>query len=265
MGKLCNGLICHYTKSPSGAHKASTMPTRSNSTEDEKMQLDNDLESIQEAFIDLQRHTKESLKRNQTKPQDIAVFFPSKRAVDNNEEFLQYYSDDLNKAESIDDIFQVMRKFTSFVDYHILERIIAKHGEPKDEENLTKYTERLKHFLETWKVKPLVVNESTEHQTKLNFKLDINSLKWYKYLKGAIAKFFKVDVCEVVLVAIKPGCVELVFALPTIAVDRLPSLNLSEIADWTPTVLGVKVLDGLKEQIIYEVSFSNVNINCIST
>ncbi len=147
-----------------------------------------------------------------------------------------------------------MRKFTSFVDYNILEMIIIKHGEPKDKDNLTEYTERLKHFLERWTVKPLEVNESAEHQTKLHFKLDIDSLKCYKTLQ--IAKFFKVKVCEVVLVAIKPGCVELVFALPTTAVERLPSLILSEVADWTPTVLSLKVLDGpLKEQIIYEVSF----------
>ncbi len=221
------------------------------------MQVDNelDLEFIQKAFIDLQIDTKESLKQNQTKPQDIAVFFdglPSKKVVKDRKELLEYHND----YESIDDIFHVMGKFMSFVDYHILERIITKYGEPKDKENLTEYTERLKYFLETWKVKPLEINESAEHQTKLNFKLDINSLKWYKDLQGAIAKFFKVKVYEVVLVEIKPGCVELIFALPTTAVERLLSLNLSEVADWTPTVLGVTVLDGpLKEQIIYEVSF----------
>ncbi len=221
------------------------------------MQLDNELESIQVAFTDLQLNTKKSLKRNQTKPRDIAVFLdglPSKRAVEDREELLGYHSDYLNKAESIDDVFQVMRKFISFVDYHILEWIITNYGEPKDKENLTEYTERLKHFLETWKVKPLEVNESAEHQTKLKFKLDSKSLECYKDLQGAIAKFFKVKVCEVVLVKINPGCVELVFALPTTAVERLPSLTLSEVADWSPTVLGVTVLDGpLKEQIIYEV------------
>ncbi len=135
------------------------------------MQLDNELESIQQAFTDLQLDTKESLKRNQTKPQDIAVFLdglPSKRAVKDRGELLEHHSDYLNKVESIDGVFKVMQKFTSFVDYHILERIITKHGEPKDKENLTEYTERLKHFLETWKVKPLEVNESAEHQTKFN-------------------------------------------------------------------------------------------------
>ncbi len=226
----------------------------------ESMQLDNDLESIQQAFTNLQLDTKESLKRNQTKPQDIAVFLdglPSKKAIKDREELLEHYSNYLNEAESIDGVFKVMRKFTSFVDYHILERIITNHGEPKDKKNLTEYTEQLKHFLETWKVtKPLKVNESAEHQTKLKFKLDGKSLGWYKDLQGAIAKFFKVKVCEVVLVKINPGSVELVFALPTTAIERLSSLTLSEVADWTPTVLSVTVLDGpLKEQIIYEVSF----------
>ncbi len=58
--------------------------------------MDNELESIQQAFTEFQLDTKESLKRNQTKPQDIAVLLdgvPSKRAVKDRGELLVHHSD----------------------------------------------------------------------------------------------------------------------------------------------------------------------------
>ncbi len=241
------------------------------------MQLDSDLESIQSAFKEFKSATKKSLKlkqdeqqkrnrRSQTFIKDLAVCLldiPSQRAVKDRKELLEHYSDDLNNAKSIDDIFQVVQKFTSFMDYHILKEIIETHGEPEDEKNLAKYTEQLQNFLQNWKVEPLHVKESTKHQTKWQYKLVTDTLAWYEHLKKAIATFLGVKVREVVLVAIKtkPGCVELVFALPTTAVERLLPLTLSqiaEVAEWTPTVLNVKVLDGPlkdKDNIIYEVSF----------
>ena len=249
---------------------------RGSSTDDEIMQLDIDLESIQEAFTKFKLATKLSLELKQKKRQTIIndltvclLGIPSKRAVKDRTELLEHYSDNLNNAKTIDAIFQVMEKFTSFLDYLFLKDIINKHGEPEDEINLKKYTEQLENFLHNWKVKrPLHVKESTKHQTKWKYKLDTDTLKWYKDIKKDIAKFVGAKVREVVLVEIKPGCVELIFALPTTAVERLLSLTLSqiaEVAEWTPTVLNVTVVDGrLKDSIIYEVSFSKLKVNCLA-
>ena len=249
---------------------------RGSSTDDEIMQLDIDLESIQEAFTKFKLATKLSLELKQKKRQTIIndltvclLGIPSKRAVKDRTELLEHYSDNLNNAKTIDAIFQVMEKFTSFLDYLFLKDIINKHGEPEDEINLKKYTEQLENFIHNWKVKrPLHVKESTKHQTKWKYKLDTDTLKWYKDIKKDIAKFVGAKVREVVLVEIKPGCVELIFALPTTAVERLLSLTLSqiaEVAEWTPTVLNVTVVDGrLKDSIIYEVSFSKLKVNCLA-
>ncbi len=171
--------------------------------------------------------------------------------------------DDLEKAKSIETIFDLISRYMSFLDFELLKDIIKEHGDEKDKENLAKYIEKLKDFLQNWQVVPLIVNESTEDQTKLNFKLDTDSLTCYNEIKGAIARLFDLRSCsDVVVISIDSGCVELVFALPTTAVKTLPSLTLSqiaEVAEWTPTVLNVKVLDGpLKDNnIFYEVSFPN--------
>ncbi len=238
---------------------------RSYSTpDDEKMDLVTESRSIDDAFIKLKRDTMKSLTGNKTEPEDLKDYLQNfgreKAAVSHgNEEdkVLLDSFDDLEKDNSITAIFKRINNFLSFLDYHLLEKIIEEYGEDEDRANLVKYVEQLTDFLENWQVKPLVVNESTEDQTKLNFKLDTYSLTCYNEIKRAIAKLFKRPCCDVVVISIDSGCVELVFALPTTAVERLPSLTLSqiaEVAEWTPTVLNVKVLDG-KDNIFYEVSF----------
>ncbi len=236
------------------------------------MQQDNDLRSIDDAFIKLQDDTIKSLTDQERNPKDLVKYLEKfrhqKLAVkheDGDEVFFPSYckdlEKDLEKDESIESFFTRIDRFMSFLDYHILRKIIERYGKDEDRANLAKYIEQLEDFLENWQAEPLVVNESTEDQTKLNFKLDTDSMRLYYAVEGAIADFFNIHVDDVVLVSIDSGCVELVFALPTTAVERLPSLTLSqiaEVAEWTPTVLNVKkVLDGpLKDDIFfYEVSF----------
>ena len=249
---------------------------RNDSTaEHEKMDLETESESIDNAFIKLRSDTIKSLTKK-TSPEDLVDYlqnFGRKKAAvkheDGENEVLANYFDDLEKDDSIKAIFKRIRKFMSFLDYHLLEKIIDEHGDEKDNENLTKYIKKLTVFLENWQVEPLVVNESTEDQTKLKFKLDTYSLTCYNQIKTVIANLFQRHSCEVVVTSIDSGCVELVFALPMTAVERLPSLTLSqiaEVAEWTPTVLNVTVVDGsLKDSIIYGVvSFSKLKVNCIA-
>ncbi len=236
------------------------------------IEWDNNLRAIDAAFIKLQDDTIKSLTDKYKTPEklvDSLLYCGHETAVVNHGKvLLTSYFDDLKKDESIKDFLARIHKCMSFLDYHLLGIIIKEYGDKKDEENLTKYIDHFKDFLATWQVKSLVVNESTEDQTKLKFKLDTNSLRCYIEIKGAIANLFKVHVGMVFLVEIKPGCVELIFALPMTAVERLLSLTLSqiaEVAEWTPTVLNVTVVDGrLKDNIIYEVSFSKLKVNCLA-
>ena len=59
---------------------------------------------------------------------------------------------DLEKAESIDEIFVIVCPFWSFLDYDILEDVIKDLGADSDRENLAEYVTNLKDFLHSWKV-----------------------------------------------------------------------------------------------------------------
>ncbi len=251
---------------------------KGSTAEDEKMDLDIESRRITDAFVKLQRETMKSLEKRikPTKLKDYLKNYGREKAAvtyrkKENEVLLDSYFDELEKIDLIPDIFDRIRNFMSFLDYHLLEKIIEEYGDDKDNENLMKYIKKLTVFLENWQVEPLVVNESTEDQTKLKFKLDTYSLTitYYCEIKRAIADLFERHTHEIVVTSIDSGCVELIFALPTTAVERLPSLTLSqiaEVAEWTPTVLNVTVVDGpLKDNFIYGVvSFSKLKVNCLA-
>ncbi len=233
------------------------------------MGQDNNLRVIDAVFKQLRDDTIKSLTDKYETPEklvDPLLYCGHETAVVNRGKvLLASYFDDLKKDESIKDFLTRIHKCMSFLDYHLLEIIIKVYGNKKDKENLKKYSDHFEDFLATWQVKSLVVNESTEDQTKLKFKLDTNSLRCYIEIKGAIATLFKVHVGMVFLVEIQPGCVKLVFALPTTALPSLTLSQIAEIAEWTPTVLNVTVVDGpLKDSIIYEVSFSKLKVNCLA-
>ena len=226
-----------------------TKKRRYDSTAKMQTQQDIDLRSIDDAFIKLQEDTTKSLTDQETKPGELVRYlkkFKHQKAAVNLEDgenkvkvSLPSYLKDFEKDDTIEDVFTRIDRFMSFLDYHILAKIIDKYGKEEDKENLKKYREKLKVFLENWQMDPLVVNESMEDQIKLKFKLDTDSMHMYYEIEGAIADLLGMNVDDIVLVSIDSGCVELVFALPMTAVERLPSLTLSqiaEVAEWMPTI-----------------------------
>ena len=168
---------------------------------------------------------------------------------------------DLEKAESIDEIFVIVCPFWSFLDYEILEDIINSKdlGADSDRQNLAVYTTNLKDFLHSWKVEPHKVfrddSVSTRSRMKLHFKLDTESLSMYRDVKAAIARILDIQVSALQLCSIEEGCTELVFLCP----DITPSLPLSdekkeELFRIIPPVLKV-VLIGFSdiETVLFEV------------
>ena len=137
---------------------------------------------------------------------------------------------DLEKAESIDEIFVIVCPFWSFLDYEILEDIINSKdlGAESDRQNLAEYVTNLKDFLHSWRVEPRKVSrddsESSGSRVKLHFKLDTNSLSMYRDVKIAIARILDIQVSALQLCSIEEGCTELVFLCP----DTTPSLPLSD-------------------------------------
>ena len=175
---------------------------------------------------------------------------------------------DLEKAESIDEIFVIVCPFWSFLDYEILEDIINSKdlGADSDRQNLAEYVTNLKDFLHSWRVEPRKVSRddsvSTGSRVKLHLKLDTKLLSMYRDVKIAIARILDIQVSALQLCSIEEGCTELVFLCP----DITPSLPLSdekkkELLRIVPPVLKMVLMGSSDiETVLFEVCLCTCTI-----
>ena len=191
---------------------------------------------------------------------------PSSKAVWESEDSglaLFHCRKELLSAKTIDDLFIAILPFESFLDYDLLEKIVEKFGDKADKENLTQYVTDLKSFLSSWKVKPQNIcqyESNTEHELKMCFKLDSDSMKCYRDFKGSIAKIFRVNVCAIHIAAVDIGCIEIGFFFPkVIAKQSLSSSQAAQLGALTPRVLRVSVIDGPSRTVIFEVRIEAMN------
>ena len=171
---------------------------------------------------------------------------------------------DLEKVESIDEIFRIISPFWSFIDYRILEKIIKNLGDDTDQENLAQYITDIKEFLNSWKVEPHEIcqhkSDGLESRIKLRFKLNTDTLSMYRDVKAAIARIFSLKVEELQLYSIEEGCIELVFLCPDIT-QQLPLSDEDRkyLFRMSPPVLKVTLVDKLSiETILFEVGLFSI-------
>ena len=94
----------------------------------------------------------------------------------------------------------------------------------------------------------------SNNRVKLCFKLDGDSVP-YRDIRVSIARIFKVS--NVLIESIDNGCTKLVFLLPREAVVLpLTAKQRKEIAELTPSVLHVLLLDRYEEHTLHQVSSS---------
>ena len=233
---------------------------------DEAKQLHSDIRSMEKRFARLQTATRESIKVRNVPPESLVGhlsayrMFPAVRAKE--DELLADRLKDLEKADTIDQIFTIVSSFLSFLDFEILEDIINSKdlGDDNDRQNLAEYIKSLKEFLNSWKVEPCKIyhdeSEILRSRSKLCFKLNTDSLSMYRDVKIAIARILEIQVYALQLCSIEDGCVELVFLLPKIAVSSLlPLKSLSnKLSEVEPQVLKVTLVDGsITESVVLKV------------
>ena len=275
---MTSSYMCSYCSSVSTSSISEPqMTSESEETSRKRKRLDsdtklkNDLKSIQKKHAKLMSSTRKSLKKKQVEPKDIAAHllgFQDSRPVrmtDDSSLLLAHRLDQLWAAETVDDIFKEINPFESFLDYDLLEIIIDQFGDDEDQSNLEHYIEALKEFLCLWKVtEPHNIHENvsiSEDEIKMWFKLDSDSLKCYREIKGSIARIFEVDPYVIRIVTVDFGCIKIGFLFPKTVVERSIPLNASQkarLAALSPPVLSVEVVtDGNTDNMIFEVSYMN--------
>ena len=199
----------------------------------------------------MQTATRESLKAKNVSPSKLAAHLSGYRTfrstMRRENKYLADCQEDLKKATSIDELFVIVSPFWSFLDYDILEDIIAVFGSRGDKGNLRRYVQSLKKFLESWKIQPHKISRhrDVDSRTKLYFKLDTISMSPYRDVKEAIARILNVETYALQLCSVDNGCVELVFWCS----DQIPRLHnyirnkSSDISKLCPSVLKVSILE----------------------
>ena len=221
--------------------------------------MTNDIKNIKKKFTNLQTATRESLKKSETVDLlslvALLTSYRSSCAVIDKESdmLLADQQGDLRRAASVDEIFVIISPFWSFLDFEILEDVIEKFGAESDQSDLATYFTELKKFLNTWKVEPCKISRLDDDKKKVKFcfKLDTDSLAIYRDLKAAIARILKVDVYALHLHSIEPGCIQLIFFC--LEIVPIMALRSDQIAQITPSVLKVSLINGSTSEIIFEV------------
>ncbi len=138
----------------------------------------------------------------------------------------------IEAATCVPEVFAILRSYTSFFNYQIIEILIEQYGTDKDRESLGQYVCKLKDFCKrsVFEIPSKVFHsESRLAANVLVFKCtkDIKTLEDIKGTRDKFAKILDLQSSALQLKSIKEGCVELHFIIsPTVAdhiVPRLPS------------------------------------------
>ena len=186
-------------------------------TADLQAQLSNDLQTIQRKFAALLSNTRRSL-RNHCDLDDVATCAIDLAFIASNKNIslLGDHKDDILKATSVNQIFNILTAFWSFFNYDLLEHIIEECD--VDKAALRDYQDALKVFCER-RVSELpqnVLKGVDFNRDKVWVKMELNNptLREINNLKGRIAQILEVPVSGLFLNDIQSGCVQLEFLVP---------------------------------------------------
>ncbi len=180
----------------------------------------------------------------------------------------------LQNSKSIEEIFELLASFWSFIDFYILEDIILKVVVPisigttkkldQDQsdnvqpdnvainEMLRQYKRSVIDFLDSWKVnsrKTARVDEDNQGQEMVYIKMDTDEMSMYLHVKSAIRKILNLkSLNDLTLVSVEPGCIKLVFRcldITVFAALRLPTSreNYDQLKQIIPRILKITTVD----------------------
>ena len=228
---------------------------------DGAQQMKKGIHSMEREYALLSFSIRKSLKRRNIRAQELSTFLLSFQSTpgalkSNGSLFINNCQQELITADTIDAVFGIASQFWSFLDYDLLENVVHAFGDFSDNQKFADYIKALLEFLLDWRVMSHTIQRSECPTTavKLCFKVDGDSLP-YRDIRASIANLFDVHVENVLIESIKKSCIKLVFLLPReVVVLPLTAEQRKEIAELTPSVLHVLLLDGCEEHTLYQVS-----------
>lgn len=141
---------------------------------------------------------------------------------------LEDYEDKLFQAETITEIYRIIRPYMSFFNPELLAYIIETHGTQANREDFREYMDKLDTFCQSIVVPPMDLSSEEQPLTivkrkPMKIKLDLSDrrLQRLRDVKSAVAKILHVKEVVLCLVSVQEGCTEVVFMVPQFVIEHV--------------------------------------------
>ena len=190
-------------------------------------ELKRDTEEIMKKFYRLASGLYNSISRRGRRSKPVTVddlranLYEIKVYLDrrSEESIFDGYKEKFNRAEKIEEIFNIITEICSFLDYDLLENLTNTFGNKEDKKRMTNY---LKDFADYAKrrtsipcIEPADCSKWSDVYVKLDSwlekKLDIEQLREFHH---QISKILKIKKVAIRFCCARKGCIELKFQLP---------------------------------------------------
>lgn len=184
-----------------------------------------DLKELKKKFITLQFEVRESLSKKVSPQKIVAHVLSDYDDICENHDcktvslFSDTDQEKLNSAISVDQVFQVLRKYWSFLKCEILYSVVDHCGDESDQARVD-YQKQLQIFFNKQKVsevpEELMSSSSIELQDKMPIKLDKENPLWTAItdLEFRICEILGIMPSALLIIGVQEGCVEITFSIP---------------------------------------------------
>jgi sRNA-binding carbon storage regulator CsrA len=189
--------------------------------------IDQDLKKLKKKFITLQFEIRESLSKRVPPQKIVAHVLSDYEDICENHDRKQtsLFSDAdqemLNSAISVDQVFQVLRKYWSFLKCEIIYSIVDHCGDESDQTKVKDYQVQLQIFFNKRKVSEVpeeLMSSSSinEMRDKMLIKLDMENPPWTAItdLEFRVCEILGIMPSVLLIIGIQEGCVEITLSIP---------------------------------------------------
>ena len=157
---------------------------------------------------------KVSVKRLTRVLADLGAFHSSKP----HKPLLQDRLDDIISAEDIDDVFFIVRDYSSFINFSLTEHIATEVGTERDIARVQEYHSELEHYCRRNIFECPAYHTPDSNQIRLVVKVDSSietfSLKHQLFFQSRLADIINVTKYTLQLCSVEKGCIELTYQMP---------------------------------------------------
>ena len=145
---------------------------------------------------------------------------------------LDDHEDEIYGAETIHDIYRIIRHYMSFFNPELLAYVIETHGTQANRDDFKEYMSKLKSFCQSIVVPPMKFSSEEqalylERREEVRIKLNLNDrrLQCLCDVKSAIASILGVEKVVLYLDSAVEGSIEVIFLVPQFIVQQLFPLS----------------------------------------